>query len=73
MSPIRQPNMTLSPLLSFEETRKAHLERFSKTTPDQRVEWLGHMLEVMQLAHEARIREANRDASSRSNTTDHRD
>jgi len=40
-------------LLNFEETRRAHLASFGKTTYEQRVQWLADMLEFMQLARQA--------------------
>lgn len=40
-------------LLNFEETRRAHLTSFGKTTYEQRVQWLADMLEFMQLARQA--------------------
>ena len=49
------------PAASFEETRAEHLEQFSRTSPDERMEWLGQMLEVMQLAHEARMKKSGAD------------
>jgi len=42
-----------SGLLNFEETRRANLESFGKTTYEQRVNWLADMLELVQLAREA--------------------
>ena len=38
--------------LDFDETELAHLEEFQKTTLDERVDWLWHMLEVFQAAEE---------------------
>lgn len=64
MSAIDRSDALPSPLMSFEDTRKSHFEDFLKTTPDQRVEWLGHMLEVMQLAHEARLKAAGASSNS---------
>ena len=61
MDSTRQIPVRQSPAMDFEETRKAHQDDFLKTSPDQRVEWLGHMLEVMQLAREARERKPNED------------
>lgn len=49
----KKPDANASGLLNFEETRRANLASFGKTTYEQRVEWLGDMLELMQLARQA--------------------
>jgi hypothetical protein len=55
-------NQPISPAADFEETRAAHLAQFSKTSPDERIEWLGQMLEIMQLADESRIKRSQNDS-----------
>jgi len=40
-------------LLDFQETRRANLESFGKTTYEQRIDWLADMLELMRLARQA--------------------
>lgn len=44
--------------LDFTETELTHLEEFQKTTLDERVDWLGYMLEVFQAAEEFQRQQA---------------
>ena len=37
---------TATPLLTFDEARRFHLLVFAETTIEQRIEWLGDMLEL---------------------------
>ncbi len=54
MSNRPDPSEPESPFLDFDETRRANLERFARTTPEQKLQWLADMLELMQLARQAR-------------------
>lgn len=47
----RVPIRPDAPLLTFEEARRWHAEEFGKLTPQQRMEWPGQMLEIMELSH----------------------
>jgi len=40
--------------MTFDEASAWHREEFRKLSIEERVRWLGEMLEVMDLAHEAR-------------------
>jgi hypothetical protein len=43
-----------SPCLTYEEARQMHLDDFARWTPDEKMEWLADMLELMEMAEEAR-------------------
>lgn len=63
MTPPRPLPEPQPPLLDFEETRQANLALFQQTTPEERVRWLGHMLELLRLARLAREQSGPRDAA----------
>jgi len=48
MSAENPPNSDAMLPLTFDEARLAQLREFAKTTPQQRLDWLGEMLELMQ-------------------------
>lgn len=54
MSSPNQPERSPSPAMTFDEASAWHREEFRKLSIEERVRWLGEMLEVMDLAHEAR-------------------
>lgn len=62
MSSPDDSNSVPSPTMTFDEASAWHREEFLKLSIEERVRWLGEMLEVMDLAHEARAR---RDAEAR--------
>lgn len=55
-----------SPAMTFDEASAWHREEFRKLSIEERVRWLGEMLEVMDLAHEARMQREAEAAGHRS-------
>jgi hypothetical protein len=56
----RQPKLKpgMCPAMTFEEARRVHLHDFASATPEQKVEWLGQMLELMSWAYDARTKDS---------------